>query len=191
LLTQWNKRINLTGFDLEKASDLAIDRLICEPLASAHYLPAKAGSWIDIGSGGGSPAVPIKVVRPALALTMVEMRLRKAAFLREVARELGLVEAHVEDIPFQELSRQSSLKRSVVFITIRAVRADSSVRDGAMEVLRADGKVFFFGSIREQDWPGFSTEKTTLLSGAEHPSALAILTLDPPDVPRGTPVENR
>ena len=44
---------------------------------------------MDIGSGGGSPAIPFKLAVPRLGLTMVEAKARKSAFLREAVRQLG------------------------------------------------------------------------------------------------------
>ena len=45
---------------------------------------------MDVGSGGGSPAIPLKLAVPRLSLTMVEAKARKSAFLREAIRHLGL-----------------------------------------------------------------------------------------------------
>src|SRR5690349_21695791 len=59
LLARWNHTINLTGFELDRLSDAALGRLFVEPLAAARYFPEGPISWVDIGSGGGSPAIPV------------------------------------------------------------------------------------------------------------------------------------
>ena len=87
LLARWNRKINLTSLD---NLDEAIDRLILEPIAASRYLPASAKLLMDVGSGGGSPAIPFKLAVPRLRLTMVEAKARKSAFLREAIRHLGL-----------------------------------------------------------------------------------------------------
>ena len=75
LLSRWNQKINLTSL---ADPDEAIDRLILEPLlAAARFVPAACSSMMDIGSGGGSPAIPMKLVSPRLALTMVEVKATK------------------------------------------------------------------------------------------------------------------
>src|SRR5262249_12738822 len=56
-------------------------------LATALSGPAEV---VDVGSGGGLPAVPLAVLRPALRLTLVEATAKKAAFLRTVVREPDL-----------------------------------------------------------------------------------------------------
>ena len=93
LLTQWNAKINLTALPLDPPTDETFDRLLVEPLGrvdarfAASMLPSV---WFDLGSGGGSPAIPLKIARPRLRLTMIESKERKSAFLREAVRSLGL-----------------------------------------------------------------------------------------------------
>jgi 16S rRNA (guanine527-N7)-methyltransferase len=94
LLSRWNQRINLTSIGNR---DEAVDRLLLEPLLAARFVASGARAFIDIGSGGGSPAIPLKLALPHLALTMVEAKTRKAAFLREAVRHLGLRETGVEN----------------------------------------------------------------------------------------------
>ncbi len=76
LLALWNTKINLTALD---DPDAAIDRLILEPLLAARHLPEGA-SVIDIGSGGGSPAIPLKLAAPRIKLWMVESKHARARF---------------------------------------------------------------------------------------------------------------
>src|SRR5262249_15839593 len=153
----WNKKINLTGFDLSDPTDRAIDKLICEPIAAAGHFPRAAATWLDVGSGGGSPAIPIKIVRPEGLLTMVEMRGRKAAFLREACRQLKLVQAAVRELRFQDLASEQSLQHSVSVITIRAVRGDLSIVQAVARTLDRNGSVFVFGSADPDEWAGFTT----------------------------------
>ncbi len=58
---------------------------------------------IDLGSGGGSPAIPLKIARPEFALAMVESKGRKSAFLRDVIRQLSLSRAEVVTDRFENL----------------------------------------------------------------------------------------
>src|ERR1700722_19828778 len=50
---------------------------------------------LDLGSGAGFPALPIKIWRPQIHLTTIEPTHKKAAFLREAARELKLIDVNV------------------------------------------------------------------------------------------------
>jgi 16S rRNA (guanine527-N7)-methyltransferase len=68
LLSRWNQKINLTSL---ADPDESIDRLILEPLLAARHVPVTATRLMDVGSGGGSPAIPLKLALPHLQLTMV------------------------------------------------------------------------------------------------------------------------
>ena len=94
LLAKWNAKINLTGLDLQDPTPEGIDRLLIEPLIAAPYAEG-ATSLIDIGSGGGSPALPLALALRGVPLVMIEVKTRKSVFLREAARELGLHDARV------------------------------------------------------------------------------------------------
>ena len=63
LLFRWNEHVNLTALD---SGDRGLERLVIEPLLAARHVPAGARSMVDIGSGGGSPAIPMKIARPGL-----------------------------------------------------------------------------------------------------------------------------
>ena len=113
LLGKWNAKVNLTAFRLAPGGDdEAIDRLLLEPLVAAKHLPAHATSLLDAGSGGGSPAIPLKLAVPGIRLRMVEAKTRKAVFLREAVRELGLKEAEVETARFEELLPRPEMHES-------------------------------------------------------------------------------
>jgi 16S rRNA (guanine527-N7)-methyltransferase len=140
LLAVWNKRINLTALD---DADAAVDRLVLEPLLAAKYLSAGA-AVIDIGSGGGSPAIPLKIVVPGITLTMVESKTRKAAFLRDAVRHLGLEGVSVESKRYEELLGAPHMHESMDVVTVRAVRVETSVLLSLQAFLRVGGQVLLF-----------------------------------------------
>jgi 16S rRNA (guanine527-N7)-methyltransferase len=144
LLFRWNQTINLTSFE---DSDAAVDKLIVEPLAAAAYLP-RAGAVMDVGSGGGSPAVPLALALGARRLVMVESRTRKASFLREVIRELRL-DAIVEGARVEELAHREDLLRKMDVVSIRAVRPDLPFLGGLASFLSPSGRLGIF--IGEMD----------------------------------------
>ena len=86
LLLTWNEHINLTG--ARSSADLITDHFP-DSFALAASL-AGPEQIIDVGTGGGLPAVPLAILRPALALVLCEPLKKKGAFLRTGIRELGL-----------------------------------------------------------------------------------------------------
>jgi 16S rRNA (guanine527-N7)-methyltransferase len=140
LLTLWNQRMNLTALD---DADAAVDRLILEPLLAARNLEP-GSTVIDIGSGGGSPAIPLKIAVPSIALTMVESKVRKGAFLREVVRQLELDRASVEVRRFEELLSRPEMHEAADVVSVRAVRVEPSVLGNLQAFLKDGGRVFWF-----------------------------------------------
>jgi 16S rRNA (guanine527-N7)-methyltransferase len=85
-LLRWNTRINLTAAR-------TIDRLVAEHFPDAFALARRLGGparIVDVGSGGGLPAIPLAVLRPRLTVELCEPIAKKASFLRTALRELGL-----------------------------------------------------------------------------------------------------
>jgi 16S rRNA (guanine527-N7)-methyltransferase len=149
VLRRWNRKSNLTAFELTPPSDAAIDRLIAEPVAAAGHVPEAARLLVDIGSGGGSPAIPLRVMAPQVRVLMVEARARKAAFLREVVRALGLSGVDVENCRFEELAGRSELQGAADVVTVRAVRTTGQFWSNTIKLLTSGGAAFLFGTQDE------------------------------------------
>jgi len=142
LLVRWNRRINLTALPLEPLGDETFDRLILEPIAAAAYVPPTKLTWFDLGSGGGSPAVPMRVLRPESRLTMVEARGKKAAFLREVTRVLDLSNVDVVNTRVEDWS---PARHSAELVTARALRINTQLLLLVRTFLSAHGQLLLFG----------------------------------------------
>jgi 16S rRNA (guanine527-N7)-methyltransferase len=145
LLVRWNARINLTALQLDPPDEKSFDRLLVEPLLAARFLHEGGLRLIDIGSGSGSPAIPLAVARPDAALTMVESKTRKAVFLMEVVRALGLA-AVVETARFEHLLARPDLHENFDALSIRAVRVESRTLLSLQAFLKADARLFWFSS---------------------------------------------
>ena len=157
LLEFWNEKINLTAFSLKDAPDDAIDRLLVEPLMAAkhitgshhghgHLTAGASPTFLDIGSGGGSPALPLKLAIPGMTLRMVESKTRKSAFLREAIRVLNLSNADVETARAEELLTRPELHESQDFVTVRAVRLELKLLVKLQAFLRTRGRILMFRS---------------------------------------------
>lgn len=166
LLARWNRKINLTGLN---DPDEAIDRLLLEPLIAARYLPAQAVRLMDIGSGGGSPAIPLKLALPGLALTMVEVKARKSAFLREAVRHLQLGSTHVENARYEELLTRPELHDRHDVVSIRAVRVEPRALVTLQAFLRPRGTIMLFRG------PDGSPEAPSFFPPLEHVQTVPLL----------------
>lgn len=152
LLTKWNAKINLTAFRLTPdGTDEAIDRLLIEPVVAARYVPDNARTLLDAGSGGGSPAIPLKLASKNLSLRMVEVKTRKAVFLREAVRTLGLRDVAVETSRFEELLPRPELHEALDLVSIRAVRIETRTLNSLQAFLRPGGKLLLFRGSSKTD----------------------------------------
>ena len=86
LLLKWNARTNLTAI---RDPEEIVRRHFGESLFVAAHLPFCA-TLLDLGSGAGFPGLPIQLARPTLRVTLAESQNKKASFLREAVRTLGL-----------------------------------------------------------------------------------------------------
>lgn len=146
LLRKWNRKVSLTSLPVEDRGDEAIDRLLIEPVLAAKYFPQHDTKALDIGSGGGSPAIPMKLATPRMSMRMVESKTRKAAFLREAIRTLNLPATFVEAVRAAELLSHSELHESMDVVTLRAVRIDRKTLADVQSFIRPQGHLFLFGA---------------------------------------------
>lgn len=149
LLRRWNARMNLTALD---GSPRGLDRLLMEPLQAAAHLPSGRVCVIDIGSGAGSPALPLALAAPAVRLRMVESRGRRAAFLREACRRLAIAGAEVLTARYEALLPRADLRGTHDVLTVRAVRIDPRVLEDLQTFVRPGGELWCFRGTHEPDW---------------------------------------
>jgi 16S rRNA (guanine527-N7)-methyltransferase len=116
LLLRWNARTNLTAI---RQPEEIVRRHFGESLFAGRHLapllPAEA-RLLDFGSGAGFPGLPIQLLLPQLRVTLAESQGKKASFLREAVRTLGLATEVWAD-------RVEALPASRLFdaVTLRAV----------------------------------------------------------------------
>jgi 16S rRNA (guanine527-N7)-methyltransferase len=87
LILRWNTRVNLTAIRDEEG---ILKRHFVESIACARALPNGITTLLEVGSGAGFPGIPIALCRPEIAVTLAESQGKKAAFLQEAVRVLGV-----------------------------------------------------------------------------------------------------
>lgn len=91
LLLKWNARTNLTAI---REPEQIVRRHFGESLFAGRHLDL-CDTLLDLGSGAGFPGIPIAILRPEIHITLAESQNKKATFLREAIRTLGLSNAEV------------------------------------------------------------------------------------------------
>ena len=144
LILKWNARINLTAI---RTPEEIVRRHFGESLFAGARLGA-CETLLDLGSGAGFPGVPIQLLRPDVQVTLAESNNKKAAFLREVIRTLGLAtEVWANRVEKMPASRMFNT------VALRAVDdMDAAVREAAR---RATTGLLILGT-RSSNYPGLS-----------------------------------
>jgi 16S rRNA (guanine527-N7)-methyltransferase len=145
LILKWNAWMNLTAI---RTPEEIVRRHFGESLFVGAHIGA-CGTLLDFGSGAGFPGVPIQLLRPEVQVTLAESHGKKAAFLHEVVRSLGLPTevwaGRVEAMP--EARRFDA-------VALRAVDdMDAAVREAG---LRARERVLIMGTTRQSVYPGLA-----------------------------------
>ncbi len=115
-LSKWNRKINLTSITNER--DIIIKHFLDSLAYLKGFTPAPGARLLDMGSGAGFPAIPLKIACPVLAATLVESVKKKGSFLRHIIRTLGLEEIEVRDVRIEELPE--AVRKSYDIVTARA-----------------------------------------------------------------------
>jgi 16S rRNA (guanine527-N7)-methyltransferase len=143
LLQKWNKRISLTS--LEDTREI-LERHFGESVFAVNQVPILHGRLADVGSGGGFPGLPIKMAVPDLDLILIESNTRKAAFLSEVIRTLGISNARVLNKRMEEID---SLTDSLDFVIARALGDIPGLLRWSKTALGDGGKVVLWLGERD------------------------------------------
>jgi len=119
LLQRWNAKINLTSV---RDPEEILRRHFVESAYLTKVLPLGPGKLIDVGSGGGFPGIPVKILAPDTEVVLVESVQKKATFLKEVARAIGLPALSVFAGRLEDLAPANA-----DWLTMRAVRLDKQL----------------------------------------------------------------
>ena len=114
-LIKWNRKINLTTLTdpIEVASNHFLDSLV-----PARFMPPHAAKLLDIGSGGGFPGIPLKVLLPELSVTLIDASRKKVSFLKHIIRTLKLDDIEALHIRAEDLAdRPNYINRFDVIIS--------------------------------------------------------------------------
>jgi 16S rRNA (guanine527-N7)-methyltransferase len=139
LLLAANARVNLTRIvePAEVARQHLLDALAALPRLDA-LAPRRA---VDLGSGGGVPAIPLAIARPDVEWLLVDSVAKKAAVLAELVRELGLDGVRVAAERAETIGRDPAWREAADLVTARACAALPVLAELALPLLRRGGSL--------------------------------------------------
>lgn len=145
LLTFYNEKFNLTAITEKK--EVYIKHFL-DSILGAKFID---GDFLDVGSGGGFPAIPIKIFKPELKATLLEATGKKCEFLKEVVKQLKLNNVEVIFGRAEELAHDTAFREKFGFVTARAVANLPVLSEYCLPFVKSGGKfVAFKGDAREE-----------------------------------------
>jgi 16S rRNA (guanine527-N7)-methyltransferase len=133
-LLEWNQRFNLTAVRDAEQIEIRhfLDSLTCllvlreidgaqKSEVAPSFSPGAAISALDVGSGAGFPGLPLKIVWPALRLTLLEATGKKAHFLEHIVARLGLTDVTVVNGRAEEVAHDPAHREAYDLVMARAV----------------------------------------------------------------------
>lgn len=133
-----NEKYNLTALSTPEEAAL---KHFFDSIVPYAVIPENA-ALVDVGSGGGFPAVPLKIMRPDLQVTALEASQKKCAFIETAAREAG-VEIRAVCARAEEEAR-GRLRESFDVLTARAVAALPTLIEVTSALVRPDGMLLYY-----------------------------------------------
>lgn len=118
----------------------APDGLIEDCLVLVDHL-GDARTVVDVGSGGGLPGLPLKIVRPELQITLLEADGRKSAFLVQACAELGLPDVQVVNRRAEDAAHEAHLRERFDLAVARALAPMAVVAELCLPFVRVGGRL--------------------------------------------------
>ena len=160
LLDRWNRTYNLTA--LRDPLEM-VTRHLLESLAMQPFL--ETGTLADLGTGPGLPGIPLAIARPQLQVTLVESNGKKARFMREAVRQLGLGNARVAESRAEALAEPAAYDH----LTARAMDTLAGIIRVGGHLRRPGGRLLAMKGVYPHDEiaqlpAGWAVEKVLPLS---------------------------
>jgi 16S rRNA (guanine527-N7)-methyltransferase len=148
-LLEWNRTINLTA--ITKPEDVAVKHFL-DSIAPLSHLPSH-GRLLDIGTGGGFPGLPLKVMRPELSMTLIDGIRKKVNFVKYAIRQMELEDILALQVRAEELGRDKACMGGFQTIVCRALTDPDSILSLAAPLLSPGGRIIAYQGPR----PGASS----------------------------------
>lgn len=142
----YNQNVNLTAITDE--TEFYVKHFL-DSVAAAKYIPKNARA-ADVGSGAGFPAIPIKIVRDDVDVTMIDALGKRVTFLNSVSEELGL--KNVKSLHLRaEDAAKTDLRESFDVVTARAVSELRTLAEYCLPLVKVGGKFISYKSANSDE----------------------------------------
>jgi 16S rRNA (guanine527-N7)-methyltransferase len=168
-LLHWTRKINLTS--ITDPYEVGIKHFL-DSIAPFLMIPPGA-SMLDIGSGGGFPGIPLKILIPSLTVTLIDASRKKVSFLKHIIRTLQLDNIDALHIRAEDLARSPS-ENDILFhrpfdvIISRALSALDNFITLALPLLAKNGIIIAFkGNVGADEIESVRLRLKRILDGTQ------------------------
>lgn len=144
-LMEWNRRINLTA--ITDPVQIAAKHFL-DAIAPLNHIPDQ-GHLLDIGTGGGFPGIPLKILRPGQPMTLIDSVRKKINFVKHVIRQLSLNDIQAHHTRAEELSENTSGPDRYPVVVCRALADLERAVRLAAPLLASKGRIVLYQGPRK------------------------------------------
>jgi 16S rRNA (guanine527-N7)-methyltransferase len=139
-LIQWNRKTNLTA--IVDPEQLAVKHFL-DAIAPLAHIPDQ-GSLIDVGTGGGFPGLPLKILRPKQPMTLIDGVRKKITFIKGMIRRLGLSDITALHARAEALGQMDDHRGRYAAVVCRAVADPDAVARMTEGLLAPRGRIIVY-----------------------------------------------
>lgn len=163
LLIEWNQKMNLTAITDEE--DVYLKHFY-DSLTLA-FLPEfdGTGRLCDVGAGAGFPSIPLKILFPALDVTIVDSLNKRIGFLNQLQTSLGLTDVHFYHDRAETFGQNPAFRGQFDFVTARAVARLNVLTELCLPLVKKGGQFFALKAAKSEEEVAEAKSAITLLGG--------------------------
>ena len=147
LLLEYNNKFNLTAITDEK--DVYIKHFLDSVTGESFF--TENATVVEIGSGGGFPSVPLKIIRSDLKFTLIESTNKKCGYLQTVVDKLNLKDVKVVNARAEDAARQVIYREKFDFAEARAVARLNTLCEYCMPFVKVGGKFIAYKGDNDEE----------------------------------------
>lgn len=137
MLVEWNEKVNLTA--ILEPREIVVKHFVDSLCLLEHCQLAEGAHLVDIGTGAGFPAIPVKLYRPDLQITMIDSLGKRIRFLESVASELGLTGVKAIHGRGEDMGKEATYREKFDLATARAVRGLRELSEYCLPYVKVGG----------------------------------------------------
>ena len=160
----WNSKFNITR--IIDPEEIQIKHFL-DSITLCKFIPdpiPQPLSLIDIGSGGGFPGIPLKIMFPSIEITLLEATKKKCDFLSHICKELNLKNTNVIHNRAEKLSHDDNFRNQFDIVTSRAVAPTSTLVEISAGFCKTGGNIIAWKSVNSSNVPDAQRVLQTLTS---------------------------